>query len=194
MPMAVTAILISGCAGSGYVKELNRYARKAKGPDIASSTPTPVTDAVENTGAIQNTGIDRVSLNPAMSASGFASDALTDVPGMAASPAKDATDRTGMPRAQLDPEPASPVASGIKGTHAATAEESFEGSDVRAKLRKTQNEPPEVDWANNSRKDWFFMIMAGAGLLVGLFGVNIGWVVFLVFGGLWLYRKIVRRK
>ena len=56
------------------------------------------------------------------------------------------------------------------------------------KLKKQGN---EIDWRNNTPLELFFMIMAIAGLVLGIVSVSFGWFVFIVFAGLWLYFKLV---
>jgi hypothetical protein len=56
------------------------------------------------------------------------------------------------------------------------------------KLKKQGN---EIDWRNNTPLELFFMIMAIAGLVLGIVGVSFGWFVFIVFAGIWLYFKLV---
>lgn len=58
--------------------------------------------------------------------------------------------------------------------------------------RKLQQQGREIDWKNNSGLELFFMIMAIAGLVLGIIGVAFGWFVFIVFAGLWLYWKLVK--
>jgi|GEM_PF-5824371 len=56
------------------------------------------------------------------------------------------------------------------------------------KLKKQGN---EIDWRHNTPLELFFMIMAIAGLVLGILSVSFGWFIFIVFGGLWLYFKLV---
>jgi hypothetical protein len=56
------------------------------------------------------------------------------------------------------------------------------------KLKKRGN---EIDWRNNTPLELLFMIMAIAGLVLGIVGVSFGWFVFIVFAGIWLYFKLV---
>jgi hypothetical protein len=58
--------------------------------------------------------------------------------------------------------------------------------------QKLQQQGREIDWKNNSGLELFFMIMAIAGLVLGIIGVAFGWFVFIVFAGLWLYWKLVK--
>lgn len=60
--------------------------------------------------------------------------------------------------------------------------------------QKAQKQGPDLDMRNISGLEWFFLIMSGAGLVLGIIGVALGWVVFLVFGGLFLYWKLVQDK
>lgn len=62
---------------------------------------------------------------------------------------------------------------------------------MEKKLRKQGN---EIDFRNNTPLELFFMIMAGAGLVLGIFGIGLGWFVFIVAGGIWLYYKLVVNK
>ena len=59
---------------------------------------------------------------------------------------------------------------------------------------KAQSQGPDLDMRNISGLEWFYLIMAAAGLVLGIIGLALGWVVFLVFGGLFLYWKLVRDK
>jgi hypothetical protein len=56
------------------------------------------------------------------------------------------------------------------------------------KLKKQGN---GIDWRNNTPLELFFMIMSIAGLVLGIVGLAFGWFIFIVFGGLWLYFKLV---
>lgn len=56
------------------------------------------------------------------------------------------------------------------------------------KLKKQGN---GIDWRNNTPLELFFMIMSIAGLILGIFSLPFFWFVFIVFGGLWLYFKLV---
>ena len=58
--------------------------------------------------------------------------------------------------------------------------------------KKLQQQGREIDWKNNTGLELFFMIMAIAGLVLGIIGVAFGWFVFIVFAGLWLYWKLVK--
>jgi hypothetical protein len=58
--------------------------------------------------------------------------------------------------------------------------------------RKMKKQGKEIDWKNNSGLELFFMIMAIAGLVLGIIGQGWGWFVFIVFAGLWLYWKLVK--
>jgi len=58
--------------------------------------------------------------------------------------------------------------------------------------KKQKKQGKEIDWKNNSGLELFFMIMSIGGLVLGIIGVGIGWFVFIVFAGLWLYFKLVR--
>jgi hypothetical protein len=60
--------------------------------------------------------------------------------------------------------------------------------------QKAQKGGPDLDMRNISGIEWFFLIMSGAGLTLGIIGIALGWVVFLVFGGLFLYWKLVQDK
>jgi hypothetical protein len=60
--------------------------------------------------------------------------------------------------------------------------------------KKAQKQGPDLDMRNISGLEWFFLIMSGAGLTLGIIGIALGWVVFLVFGGLFLYWKLVQDK
>jgi rRNA maturation endonuclease Nob1 len=61
-------------------------------------------------------------------------------------------------------------------------------SKMDKKLKKQGN---GIDWRNNTPLELFFMIMSIAGLVLGIVGLAFGWFVFIVFGGLWLYFKLV---
>ena len=62
---------------------------------------------------------------------------------------------------------------------------------MERKLRKQGN---EIDFRNNTPLELFLMIMSGAGLVLGIFGIGLGWFVFIVAGGIWLYYKLVVNK
>lgn len=56
------------------------------------------------------------------------------------------------------------------------------------KLKKQGN---GIDWRNNTPLELFFLIMSIVGLVLGIVWLPFGWFVFIVFGGLWLYFKLV---
>jgi hypothetical protein len=58
--------------------------------------------------------------------------------------------------------------------------------------KKLQKEGKDIDVKNNTNLELFFMIMGIAGLILGILGVWVGWLLFVVFGGLWLYYKLVK--
>jgi hypothetical protein len=60
--------------------------------------------------------------------------------------------------------------------------------------KKAQKQGPSIDMKNMSGLEWFFLIMAAAGLVLGIIGVSLGWLVLVVFGGLFLYWKLVQDK
>ncbi|MGL6268673.1 MAG: hypothetical protein ACRC2O_12150, partial [Chitinophagaceae bacterium] len=57
--------------------------------------------------------------------------------------------------------------------------------------KKLKKQGKGIDWRNNTPLELFFMIMSIAGLVLGIVGLAFGWFVFIVFGGLWLYFKLV---
>jgi hypothetical protein len=58
--------------------------------------------------------------------------------------------------------------------------------------RKIQKEGKDIDVKNNTNLELFFLIMGLAGLVLGILGVWVGWLLFVVFGGLYLYYKLVK--
>jgi hypothetical protein len=60
--------------------------------------------------------------------------------------------------------------------------------------KKLKKQGDGIDWRNNTPLELFFMIMSIAGLVLGIVGIGFGWFVFIVFGGLWLYWKLVMDK
>ena len=63
---------------------------------------------------------------------------------------------------------------------------------IAAKMdKKLKKQGNEIDWRHNTPLELFFMIMAIAGLVLGIFTASFGWFIFIVFGGLWLYFKLV---
>jgi len=63
---------------------------------------------------------------------------------------------------------------------------------IAAKMdKKLKKQGNEIDWRHNTPLELFFMIMAIAGLVLGILSVSFGWFIFIVFGGLWLYFKLV---
>lgn len=64
-------------------------------------------------------------------------------------------------------------------------------SKMDKKLKKEGN---GIDYKNNTPLELFFMIMSIAGLVLGILAVHWGWFIFIVFGGLWLYFKLVEDK
>jgi hypothetical protein len=60
--------------------------------------------------------------------------------------------------------------------------------------KKLKKEGNDIDWRHNTPLELFFMIMGIAGLVLGIASVSWGWFVFIVFGGIWLYFKLVQNK
>jgi hypothetical protein len=60
--------------------------------------------------------------------------------------------------------------------------------------KKLKKQGAEIDWRHNTNLELFFMIMSIAGLVLGIVGLAFGWFIFIVFGGLWLYWKLVQDK
>ena len=60
--------------------------------------------------------------------------------------------------------------------------------------KKLKKQGDGIDWRHNSNLELFFMIMSIAGLVLGIVGLAFGWFMFIVFGGLWLYWKLVQDK
>jgi hypothetical protein len=60
--------------------------------------------------------------------------------------------------------------------------------------KKLKKADKGIDFAHNTPLELFFMIMGIVGLVVGIIGQPIGWFVFIVFAGLWLYFKLVEDK
>ena len=58
--------------------------------------------------------------------------------------------------------------------------------------KKVLKQGKEIDATHNTNLELFFLIMAVAGLVLGILGVWLGWLLLVVFGGLWLYYKLVR--
>lgn len=194
MPMAVAAILISGCAGSGYLRDLNRYARRVKGPDIASSAVTTAAEDPTRRVETETKAVEPTGTTDATAAAGvetFTQPEKGDLLPTSPKTFNSATEATG--NREGTESHASGETAGPSFNTPVTMEDRFQ-KESRVKVGKSERQPPEIEWGNNSRKDWFFLIMSGLGLIVGLFGVGFGWIVFLIFGGLFLYRKIVRRK
>lgn len=59
-----------------------------------------------------------------------------------------------------------------------------------AKLQKKQQKA-DVDWGPNNNLEIFILAAAGVGLVVGLFSVGIGWLVFIVAALAYLYLKLL---
>jgi len=60
--------------------------------------------------------------------------------------------------------------------------------------KKLKKQGDGIDWRHNTNLELFFMIMSIAGLVLGIVGLAFGWFMFIVFGGLWLYWKLVQDK
>lgn len=191
LPLAFTAVFVSGCVGTGYLKDLNRYAKNSKGPDFGSSAATSTPAPHAESGArvdgeilpqegsqteAMHTYSERHGLaNPETEATGTEERILpgqAEVGASATAATKPSHSRMVEPPVSNDRE--------VKSAHLS-----------RKALRKMERQPPDIDWGNNTSMEWFFLIMSGVGLVVGILGVGIGWFAFLVFGGLWLYRKLV---
>jgi len=60
--------------------------------------------------------------------------------------------------------------------------------------KKSKKQGDGIDWRHNTNLELFFMIMSIAGLVLGIVGQPFGWFMFIIFGGLWLYWKLVMDK
>jgi hypothetical protein len=58
--------------------------------------------------------------------------------------------------------------------------------------KKIQKDGKDIDVKNNTNLELFFLIMGVAGLVLGILGVWFGWLLLVVFGGLYLYYKLVK--
>lgn len=58
--------------------------------------------------------------------------------------------------------------------------------------KKLLKQEKDIDVKNNTNLELFFLIMGIAGLVLGILGVWIGWLLLVVFGGLYLYYKLVK--
>jgi hypothetical protein len=106
---------------------------------------------------------------------------------------------TGIPEKGLTPANlASELASGLAASgqiSPLTARQEKKLQKLASRMdRKMKKQGKEIDWKNNSDLELFFMIMAIAGLVLGILTVGFGWFVFIVFAGLWLYWKLVKDK
>jgi hypothetical protein len=58
--------------------------------------------------------------------------------------------------------------------------------------KKQQRGAQDVNWGPSNNLEWFILLGAGAGLVVGIFGIGFGWFVFLGLALVYLYFKLLK--
>jgi len=189
----------SSCGVARYQKDMLRYVRNPSGPDMGSDAPA----SFGGSGMIKETDPVETSTGNTASAAGItfrqadteavSQDAIAgqvQVSRMVDEPATN-PDAAATESLQADLQRNAvahhmPSAGGVqeKAVKKLTAR-------MERKLRKQGN---EIDFRNNTPLELFLMIMSGAGLVLGIFGIGLGWFVFIVAGGIWLYYKLVVNK
>ncbi len=83
--------------------------------------------------------------------------------------------------------------------YAATQDIQLSGKQLRkldrfaAKMdKKQQRGAGDVNWGPSNNLEWFILLGAAAGLVVGIFGIGFGWFVFLGLALVYLYFKLLK--
>lgn len=186
------------CGTAGFYRDFKPYVSRENPPDVGSgqsepmtppvNTPNPVTQAgllpeTAGTESVADEAGEIVTLRTGI-------DLLTqDVIGPEAS-----ADRKQMP-AVTDRAALAEMGKRLVTEQQGKALSARQEKRIEKVARKTERllgrSGPDIDFRNNTPLELFFMIMSAAGLVLGIFGVGFGWFVFIVFGGIWLYYKLV---
>ncbi len=83
--------------------------------------------------------------------------------------------------------------------YAATTHKELTGKQLRkldryaAKMEKKQRRGAEdINWGPSNNLEWFVLLGAGVGLVVGILGIGFGWFVFLGLALVYLYFKLLK--
>lgn len=197
--MTLVLFSASSCGVARYQKDMLRYVRNQSGPDMGSDAPASLTGSAmvrpTDPGEIptvvpasadgrtsrqadteafsQDASAGQIQGSPIMNEGAMIADAATPefIP-------------NGLQRNAVVGDVPSTGAVQEKAVRKLSAR-------MERKLRKQGN---EIDFRNNTPLELFLMIMSGAGLVLGIFGIGLGWFVFIVAGGIWLYYKLVVNK
>jgi hypothetical protein len=194
----VLVVLVSSCGSSRFYKGY-AYRGSASAPDVSGETvQAPASNApalIVRDEAVEQSAAE-INLSEAQALVDQASDQPEEVKMVA-----DATIRE-IRKSSVEGQEIShaSLAKQVTGSLAAsgqiqplTAQQEKKLAKATAKMdRKLKQQGKEIDWKNNTGLELFFMIMAIAGLVLGIASVGFGWFVFIVFAGLWLYWKLVK--
>ena len=197
--LTIVLFSASSCGVARYQKDMLRYVRNPAGPDMGSDAPA----SFGGSGMIKATDPVETSTGNTASAAGITSrQADTEAISQDAIAGQVQGSRMVEEPATI-PGAATPeflpngrqrnTEVGDGPSTGAVQEKSVRKLSARMekKLRKQGN---EIDFRNNTPLELFLMIMSGAGLVLGIFGIGLGWFVFIVAGGIWLYYKLVVNK
>jgi hypothetical protein len=191
--IVIMVMMISSCSSSRFYKDY-QYTPREQAPDISGTqetrlekapekekavvTVTLSSDDKENTVSHQQTAENTQKIKQVVHA--FKEEMILQ---------QDAPEKT-TNREMMKKVTKGMVESGQISSLTAREEKKLDRAAAKMdkKLKKQGN---EIDWRNNTPLELFFMIMAIAGLVLGIVGVSFGWFVFIVFAGIWLYFKLV---
>lgn len=191
--IVITIMMFTSCSSSRFYKDY-QYTPREQAPDISGTeevssekapekvktviTETPVYHDKENTASHQLTPENSQKMQQVVQA--FKEEMVLQ---------QDAPEKT-TNREMMKKVTKRMVESGQISSLTTREEKKLDRAAAKMdkKLKKQGN---EIDWRNNTPLELFFMIMAIAGLVLGIVGVSFGWFVFIVFAGIWLYFKLV---
>lgn len=191
-------IIASSCGSSRFYKGYT-YQGSAAAPDVSGEThPVPATEnqppVTGNEAVKPSTAETPVNASPAMAA--LADDQREEVNLVADVAIMEARKMSGeekeITHRSLAKEVTGSLVESGKIMPLNAKQEKKLSKFVSKMDRKMKKQGREIDWKNNSGLELFFMIMAIAGLVLGIIGQGFGWFVFIVFAGLWLYWKLVK--
>jgi hypothetical protein len=195
LPLFITIMILdfTSCSSSRFYKDY-QYTPREQAPDISGTeestlnkapekdnvviTENPASDDKENTVSDQQTAENTQKMQQVVQA--FKEEMVLQ---------QDAPEKT-TNREMMKKVTKRMVENGQISSLTAREEKKLDRAAAKMdkKLKKQGN---EIDWRNNTPLELFFMIMAIAGLVLGIVGVSFGWFVFIVFAGIWLYFKLV---
>jgi hypothetical protein len=195
---AMTILTCISCGSSRFYKDLKPYVSRENPPDVGSGDATAEDAPSHPDNPAVQTGIPSLQMETEQTIAGTTGPSIRQTEAM--EPLRDAVaqelalarteDRTVSDR-EILARAGKRLAAEQQGGALSGRQEKRIDKMARKMERRINAGGPDIDFRNNTPLELFFMIMSAAGLVLGIFGVGFGWFVFIVFGGIWLYYKLV---